>query len=420
MTDASDLDPALVVSVRHRSMRSFRTAVSAALLLLSLAACIDGNGERERIVTDAQDIAFCCDPDGTLPMKVGEFRIQIYDGQLGFLDPSTISATFTSSFTRTDLPAGPSHIPPPSVRLSLASGDPLVLASNKIDVFVDNCDFSRIDVEVLAEVLGRRVDDQSLQVLSLRHTFSVVNTCPPTGPIKSAPQLMVEAILGTDVADFDQFSQDTPTGVPTDNPNSTIDPQVPIYDYTETFQVGSVVADLDQAQLDAAFLGANPTYPVGLSASGLTLRAVSSSTMMPGRYLLTWQCVVGDIPLNSPDQVLQYAFVADRDEDPANNYQPQAPLDKDPFDDTDTWYTTQVPQPGRMDLLGGERADDAAPGDRERCARDLPGPGPIVRHPARRDRRPAADPRALLDLRPQRRHGAERQPVVGRRDAAGR
>lgn len=311
------------------------------LTLLASSCSRTTEASRVIITTNAGDIAICCNPNEEPPVKVGDFKIQIYEGQLEFLDPETIEATFTSTITRIGSTPGVKHKIRPPVSLSLDSGEPLEIGSTAIEVFVENCFFERVNVTFLAEVVGRRVDNRALTVLGISRTFAVINTCPPREPPPSPPQSIVEAILGFPVSDFEQYGQDTPTGVPVANPSPEIDPQVPAEGSTETFQVGAYVADLTQQQLDDAFLGLTPTFPIGLGSFGLTLMADSPAQMDPGPYLLTWQCVEEDIPLEIEGKQLQYGFLADRDADSQNNFRAMPPLDNDPLDDTDTWYIAQ-------------------------------------------------------------------------------
>jgi hypothetical protein len=271
--------------------------------------------------------------------------VQIYDGQLTtYLQEDTLVPTFTATVSSGDGggSGGPRHTPATQVSLVVNGGNPMALGSNEIAVFVDDTHFAELQVDFLAEVVGRRIDDNSLEVVGTSGTFTVTNLCPPPDPPATQPELLVEAILGGPVEDFSRFGQSAPVGVPTDNPSSMVAPQVPIFDYTETFEVGSLVVDLDQQQLDAAFLGTGPTFPTGMTGElGYTIESVVPAPMVPGRYLLTWQCVLEDIPVASMQQTLQYAFLADRDSDSANNFQAMAPNDRDPVDDTDTWYLAQ-------------------------------------------------------------------------------
>jgi len=305
-----------------------------------------GSSDLSYIIHNAADVTACCDPTEPTPLKLGEFQIQIFEGEFDFLDPDTINAVFTSQLVEPSPPVGGHTLPSP-VRLSVPSGGALALSSNTIEVLADNCFFSTVDVSFLAEVVGRRKDDHTLSVTGVSGSFSVTNTCPPAGSPPAPPQLITEAILGEPVTGFDQFARDAPTGVPTSNPNPAVPPQVPIYGFTETFQTGLVVVDLDQQQIDAAFEGPTPLFPQGAGAMGYTIYADSSVPMMPGSYVFAWQCVEESVPLQSTEDMLTYSFLADRDSDPANNFRAQAPFQKDPVDDTDTWYLTQY------DPLGG-------------------------------------------------------------------
>jgi hypothetical protein len=316
-------------------MRPLAFLVSASWLFV---ACARSDPGRAQIIANSLDVSVCCDPAAT-PIKVGAFRIQIFEGQLAHLDESTVTTLFTTSFATDGGAVGRQHGPPSPVRLSLASGQPLVMGSNNIEVFVDSCDFARVTVNYLAEVLGRRKDDRSLEVIGIGRTFTVTNTCPPA-EVAPLPQKLLEAVLGRPVStsDFARLPLAAPVGVPTFNRDPRIPAQVPIYPFTEVFQTGAVVVELDAQQLADAFTGPDPTFPLGVGDAGFTIQAVSPLPMAPGRYLFAWQCVEQNVPLEHPMLALRLAFLADRDANSANNFQNLPPFEKEQFDDTDTWY----------------------------------------------------------------------------------
>ncbi|MBK8979352.1 MAG: hypothetical protein IPM29_25930 [Planctomycetes bacterium] len=322
--------------------RALRPVLVAGALALLAGACTDSSYRRDRILTDAEDVVGCLKLLDGQPTTIGSFRIQILDGEFeSFLEEGSISATFTSEIVRQGGNSGPRHGPRSPITLSLDSGSPLELGSNEIDIVLQDTDFEQVRVSFLAEVVGRRISDRSLAVFGIDREFVVTNTCVPVFRRVTPPQRIVETITGVEIDDFGRFYAATPTGVPTLNANPLIDPQVPTVGYTETFEVGSVVVDLDQQQLDDAFLGPNAVFPVGQGTEARTFEALTSSPMMPGRYLISWQCVEVDVPLENQDWYLQYALVLDRDGDTGNNYQGTTPFENDPFNGTDTWLILQ-------------------------------------------------------------------------------
>jgi hypothetical protein len=318
---------------------------------LSAAACDSSHAEREVLITNARDIVLCCDPAALAagPFEAGSFQIQIYAGQLAHLEEDTVEATFTSAIELADVDPDQRYELEPPVRLSLDSGAPLALGSNTIRVLIDDCFFSSARVRFFAEILGRRKSDLSLAVIALSGSFTVRNTCPPAGSAPTPPQRLFEAILGGPAADFGQFALAMPTGVPTRNSSSTVAPQVPPEPYTETFDVGGVVVELGEQQLEDAFNGPAPRFPLGAGPLGLTLFSDTPAGMSPGPYLVAWQGVEAPIPTAIAGKFLQFALVLDRDQDSSNNYVAQAPFDTDSFDDTDSWYI------GQYETFGGWR-----------------------------------------------------------------
>ncbi|MGE0145719.1 MAG: hypothetical protein AB7I19_20630, partial [Planctomycetota bacterium] len=192
----------------------------------------------------------------------------------------------------------------------------------------------------VVDVSGRRISDNTLRVETLTGSFRIINTCPPTGEQPTPPQILIETITGQTfaVAAFNALGRDAPTGVPTRNPSAAIQPQIPPLPHTEVFQTGAVVVDLDQNQLDAAFTGATPAFPLGVGPNGLTVQSDFNTPLTPGRYFITWQCMEGDVPINVRDLYHTFGHFSDRDGNPANNFRTGPGSENDPTNDTDTWF----------------------------------------------------------------------------------
>ena len=60
--------------------------------------------------------------------------------------------------------------------------------------------------------------------------------------------------------------------------------------------------------------------------------------MPAGEYITFWMSVSDDIPLASPTELYQYAFVCDSDADVGNNFVPAPAFPDDFFGGTDRWY----------------------------------------------------------------------------------
>lgn len=343
-----------------------RIPTPCVLLSLLLLSCAESRPPLVPLAAHAEPIAVC--GRHPLPMKIGQFLIQIHAPQLDFLEESSITATYTAELSWDQGAVPGAHAAAVPIRLSPPSGSTLALRSNTIEVFADHLGFARAGVRFLAEVRGLRKDDQTMDTLHIGGEFSVLNTCPE---IASPAQVLVETILGQRL-DVTPYAMSTPVGVPTCNPSSSIPPQIPSDAFTETFEVGALVVDLTSQQLGRAFDLSKPTpstpsralFPEGAGPVGFTIRDDSSASylMLPGRYLLAWQCVAGEIPLNSPTRRLQLAFLCDRDDRSSNNFFPPAPFEKDATDDTDTWYTaTHDPATGWDLRIGDGQAKPPRP-----------------------------------------------------------
>ncbi|MFW2387320.1 MAG: hypothetical protein ACN4G0_03235 [Polyangiales bacterium] len=177
---------------------------------------------------------------------------------------------------------------------------------------------------------------------------------PPDGGSVSAdpgPQDIIEGILGTPVVDFLQYTEFRPTGVETANSNPDIAPRVP-FAFGDVAETGALLEQLDAAELerlDALFLDGGAFSILGTSTrhKALSLDPEVPATLEEGLYLFVWQTMLAPIPISDSTQLLQYAFVADRDRQVVNNYRGQEPFEDDYFDATDLWFVLEYdPQGG--------------------------------------------------------------------------
>ncbi|MCA8978279.1 MAG: hypothetical protein KDC98_26360 [Planctomycetes bacterium] len=301
---------------------------TAVLATLSFgAACHRGSASTATIDIREDDIELCCDP-GQVPGKIGDFDVFLNESYFrGFLDPASLETEIEYSGTA-GTPA----------RLSIPSTASLPFGQSTISIFLDGCDFTEVTISLKIAVRGVRNDSRASYGQESARSIKVRNLCPPAPVIP--PQQIAETVIGMPIANFMQYTLATPTGLPRNNSNLSIPARIPDAK-TETFQVGAIVVDLDQTQLENAFTGPNAAFPPGAGANGLTLVPELPRPMVPGRYLLTWQSVDADIPLMDAIQSLQYSFVADRDLGAGNNYVGQAPFLGDYWNDTDTQYSAE-------------------------------------------------------------------------------
>ena len=83
----------------------------------------------------------------------------------------------------------------------------------------------------------------------------------------------------------------------------------------------------------------NSYFECGVQAGDvLTICAPDAGLMPEGDELIGIMVLESDIPLNPGDDIFQYGFVLDSDNDPANNFQYNPPYSLDYFQGTDLWY----------------------------------------------------------------------------------
>ena len=131
-----------------------------------------------------------------------------------------------------------------------------------------------------------------------------------------------------------------PVGVLTHNSNPLVPRRVPAL-AQDVRLFGAVIGFLTLVQIAALFgNGAldDETFPPGQGPNGFTVAATPSAPMAAGEYVAFWMSVSADIPLDSQEELFQYAFVCDTDADPSNNYVPSPAFPDDFFGGTDRWY----------------------------------------------------------------------------------
>lgn len=109
------------------------------------------------------------------------------------------------------------------------------------------------------------------------------------------------------------------------------------------------ISDLRRARAKALFHDGGAFSVAGAStpSKALSLDPEVAANLEEGLYLFVWQTMLAPIPQSDPTQLLQYAFVADRDRQVVNNYRGQAPFEDDYFDATDLWFSLEYdPQGG--------------------------------------------------------------------------
>ncbi len=317
-------------------MRFIHYTAFATLALGSIACSGSSQREPDRdipiLVQKPEVIDICCDGSGEPPGTVGSIEIEVLE-----LGRKMAPGSFGGHIAYSDR-----AVPAPA-RLSVPDGYPLSPGKVTIDIKLDGCDFSEILVAFTIEARAVYADSGNPLVTEETVSVTIRNTCPQaprTVPASLQAERLVETILGRNVPDFADYARPAPAGVPTDFSDPSQPSQVPTAPHTETIETGYVVAELDQARLDLAFTGPAPSFPVGFGTNAYTLGAEQPIEMTPGRYLIAWQVVDGEVPLEDPNG-LEYAFVVDSDNDATNNYQGEAPFTADFFNDTDLWFTAE-------------------------------------------------------------------------------
>lgn len=327
--------------MRRRTTLSLAAATTLALVPAALhSSCAQNGFSRFLFAVNEQTIRVCCDDVDMLPAVVGSFQIQIFSGPLGAFDGDGAEATFTVIGDTSP------------VTLSIASGSRLAFGSNNIDVSVTDCDFQAVDIRFRVE-LTSRPQNGDLQVLTQDGRFSVINTCPPPLHDGITPQFLVETIVDTPApGGLSAFTETDDIGVETCHPSTTVDPVIPSDLFAEVFQTGSIATNIDADQAVDLFNGAtgdgavDPLFLPGFGPLGLTLVVDSENNLAPQNVLVAWMCALDDVPLDSPDQFLEYSLYLDRDNDSMNNFTAPAPFTKSVTDDTDYWIQA-VKAPGQ-------------------------------------------------------------------------
>jgi hypothetical protein len=121
--------------------------------------------------------------------------------------------------------------------------------------------------------------------------------------------------------------------------------KVPTLPFTEIAHVGAIRVFYTFAILVTLFQNiaaaqpagepVEPAFTEGLGVNGLTIHPNMETAMPEGDYFIVTMNTAGLIPLSSPGNVYQFAFVFDEDGLPENNY---TTSDNDFFNDTDRWY----------------------------------------------------------------------------------
>ncbi|MGE0141945.1 MAG: hypothetical protein AB7I19_03145 [Planctomycetota bacterium] len=132
--------------------------------------------------------------------------------------------------------------------------------------------------------------------------------------------------------------RDFTTGQPTQWSSSTLGvaDKVP-NSRTDIQRIGAARAFLsgqDIADLETAF----PLGQGGLAYRLDTDRPQGSTGLPTGFYNFFFMDLLSAVPLSDTTRHFQYAAVGDRDGESGNNYQGQAPFDRDFFNGTDTWF----------------------------------------------------------------------------------
>jgi hypothetical protein len=333
--------PRSIDRLRFRDLVALPALVSVGLL----GGCADSGFGRPSLISNAATIEVCCDDLDSLPAVVGDFEI------VSFRAPTEGLIGAQTRFTILNDTA--------PVTLSMASGTTFV-DQRSIDVSVNDCAFERVTVSFRLERTATDPATGAVDTLTQDFAFTVVNTCPPPLHTGINPLLIAETILRTPVpGGLFPFAETTPTGVETQNPNSSIPPEVPADGFVEIFETGSVSTSLAGGQI-AIF---NDVNEFGQSIDGLLIGGPSPlgfvattpdpTNFGPGTALLAWICVAEPIPMTDAElggRTLEYSLFLETNGNPADDFMAAAPFDAFARDGSDRSFNV-VKRPGEPFVL---------------------------------------------------------------------
>ena len=316
-----------------RMSPAVKLLTSVALFALLSASCTDQSSTISRtqiLSTVDQVMTLCCDEDGTFPVKVGEIQIQIFEGQLNFIDQSTRSNTFAVTVATATDPGPGEHQRAAPISFSVPDGGALEEGATTVEVFAESCGFDVADIDFVAEVVGRRLDDRTTAVVRTTGSFQIVNTCAGVIRAPSPPQVLLEAVIGQelDTDTFDALQREDRVGEATFAPPVLASSQPP-QPFLEIFATGAAVVPISQDALDIAFNNPDALLRPGETTElGFTV-PLFATPVNAGNFLVMWLCVQEDVLLDdirslrlgsSPIGVQQIWFLLETDGDPANNF----------------------------------------------------------------------------------------------------
>ncbi len=314
-------------------MRTLRLTHSAAIVLLfGLTACPNKHPAQPADtgpVTDqpaAQAIStsvsptggrFCCDPFKPFPQKVGTMEFHNTNTKA---DADPIYFYLNLGDAASPFVGASDHV------FSLKNGE-----RKTVDIFATSCGFESTTVPV----------EWGYTILqpNITQTLTVNNACPSQSDLLIALRILCEPQL-IDPLFYPTFVV-AAVAVLVQHTSIRIPAILITLMYTEIFGHGGFRVFLDALKLAAVFslVNDNVAFPPGQGPNGYTLYPNLPTQMAEGEYLVVYQALLEDIPLNDTVQHFQYGFVFDADNDESNNYQPSNPeFANDFFKNTDRWY----------------------------------------------------------------------------------
>jgi len=275
---------------------------------------------------------FCCDPADSTDQRVTIVSIS-HTGDAS-------SAAITYEF----VPESGSVLSANPQSGTLSSGETV-----NIDIVASDCDFS-------AEAFRMRtyfVGEKGVPGRSVTTELFVVNVCADGSSLLDAfegllPGEPVKTSLLPTIA-LVNF------GEPVKHGDVSVPDRVPDIPLSQISYYGALHVNLDAGDIDDAFTGSNPVFPVGTGANGNSYQASTPATMNAGAYVGIFFGLDGDFDLLDTTRFWRFMVAIDHDGESANNFVPTAQNANDPAAGTDRWYILDfVPGSGwSLKLLNG-------------------------------------------------------------------
>ena len=258
---------------------------------------------------------FCCDPANSINQKVSIVTIR-HTGDTG-TDPITYEFVPESGSTLSATPQSG----------TLSRGE-----SVNIDITAANCDFVSESFRMRTYFVG----EKGVPGRSVTTELIIANVCADGAALLEAfesllPGEPVKQNLLPTIA-LVNFAE------PVKHGDVSVPDRVPDIPLSQISYYGALAATLDAGDLEDAFTGASPVFPLGGSAAGNVFRASTPATMNAGAYVGIFFGLDGEFDLIDTTRYWRFVVAVDHDGDTNNNFVPVAQQANDPLAGTDRWY----------------------------------------------------------------------------------